>query len=178
MRESRPGDPFSNAHFRNNLFLGTDAPGPADLPLFQRHRRIPLTTTTATAPTRKQRRSTCGRRRAGRAARLRTGRRAVEAVRDAGRIRAATGQETHGIEVDYDIFENLRPPDPAKPHAVYHARDLNFRLKPGSKAVDAGVFLPNVNDGFTGKAPDLGAYELDPPVPVYGPRTKGAKAEE
>jgi hypothetical protein len=36
--------------------------------------------------------------------------------------------------------------------------------------VDAGVRLPNVNDGFTGKAPDLGAYEVGEPVPHYGPR--------
>ena len=33
-------------------------------------------------------------------------------------LAAATGQETHGIEVDYDIFESLRapvPPDSSKP---------------------------------------------------------------
>ena len=90
----------------------------------------------------------------------------------------ATGQDTHSLLVDYDVFENLRAPDAGQPHAVYHARDLNFRLKPGGKAVDAGMLLPNVNDGFTGKAPDLGAWELDRPVPVYGPRTKGAKAGE
>ena len=93
-------------------------------------------------------------------------------------LRAATGQEIHGVEVDYDVFEELRAPDAGKPHAVYHARDLNFRLKPGGKAVDAGMLLPNVNDGYTGMAPDLGAYELDRPVPVYGPRTKDFKADE
>ena len=27
-------------------------------------------------------------------------------------LRAATKQETHGIEVDYDIFESLQPPTP------------------------------------------------------------------
>jgi hypothetical protein len=48
--------------------------------------------------------------------------------------------------------------------------DLNFQLKTGSKAVDAGVRLPNVNDGFAGKAPDLGALEAGQPAPVYGPR--------
>jgi hypothetical protein len=30
--------------------------------------------------------------------------------------------------------------------------------------------LPNVNDGFSGKAPDLGALELGQQLPVYGPR--------
>jgi hypothetical protein len=85
-------------------------------------------------------------------------------------FRGATGQETHGIEVDCDVFEKLVAPDPAKRHAVYHASDLNFRLNPNGKAVDAGVPLPTVNDGFTGRAPDLGALELGKPVPTYGPR--------
>ena len=85
-------------------------------------------------------------------------------------FRAATGQEAHGIEVDFDIFENLTPPDPSKRHAVYHAMDLNFRLKADSKAVDAGVVIPTVNEGFAGKAPDLGAIETGREAPKYGPR--------
>ncbi len=72
--------------------------------------------------------------------------------------------------MDFDCFERLAPPDPSKRHAVYHATDLNFRLKPGCKAVDAGVPIPNVNDGFAGRAPDLGALELGAPAPKYGPR--------
>ena len=36
----------------------------------------------------------------------------------------------HGLELDFDIFEEMTPPDPSKRHAVYHAMDLNFRLKP------------------------------------------------
>ena len=48
--------------------------------------------------------------------------------------------------------------------------DLNFRLKANSKAVDAGLAIPTVNDGFAGKAPDLGALELGKPEPKYGPR--------
>jgi hypothetical protein len=85
-------------------------------------------------------------------------------------FRAATRQETHGIEVDFDDFERLAPPHPAERHAVYHAVDLNFRLKPTSKAVDAGVRIPTVNDGFAGRAPDLGALEVGTPEPKYGPR--------
>ena len=50
----------------------------------------------------------------------------------------ATGQETHGVEIDFDIFENLAPPDPAQRYRVYHSMDLNFRLKAGSRAIDAG----------------------------------------
>ena len=47
--------------------------------------------------------------------------------------------------------------------------DLNFKLKPGSKAVDAGVRIPTVNDDFSGAAPDLGALEVGKPEPKYGP---------
>jgi len=85
-------------------------------------------------------------------------------------FRDATGQEQHGVEVDFDIFEEMTPPDPAKRHHVYHAMDLNFRLKAGSKAVDAGDRIPTVNDGFAGDAPDLGALELGRPELQYGPR--------
>jgi hypothetical protein len=46
----------------------------------------------------------------------------------------------------------------------------DLRLTEGSAAVDAGAVLFNVNDGFKGKAPDLGAYELGDALPHYGPR--------
>jgi hypothetical protein len=86
-------------------------------------------------------------------------------------FRKASGQEAHGVEVDFDIFEaGLVPADPSKRHAVYHAMDLNFRLKSGSKAVDAALPIPTVNDGFAERAPDLGALELGKPDPAYGPR--------
>lgn len=34
------------------------------------------------------------------------------------------------------------------------------------------AFCPNVNDDFTGAAPDLGALETGRPKPVYGPKEK------
>jgi len=46
---------------------------------------------------------------------------------------------------------------------------LNFRLRPGGKAVDAGVLIPTVNDHFIGRAPDLGALESGAPEMKYGP---------
>ncbi|MBM3735195.1 MAG: hypothetical protein FJW39_05350 [Acidobacteria bacterium] len=93
-----------------------------------------------------------------------------KSFRTLAEFRSGTGQEAHGREVDFDIFESMRPPDPAMRHAVYHAMDLNFRIKAGSKAVDAGVAIPTVNDGFVGAAPDLGAIEVGKPEPHYGPR--------
>jgi len=83
---------------------------------------------------------------------------------------AATGQDRHSILVDYDGFVKASKPDRADPQRLYSPDHFDFRLKPGSPAVDAGIVLPNITDGYTGRAPDLGAYELDRPVPHYGPR--------
>jgi len=82
----------------------------------------------------------------------------------------ATGHDKHSILIDYDIFMNVTPPDSNNITRLYEANNLDFRLKPHAAAVDAGCILPNVNDDFTGKAPDLGALETGTSVPVYGPR--------
>jgi hypothetical protein len=84
--------------------------------------------------------------------------------------RAATHQEQHSVLLDYDTFVNVRIPDKSDPQHLYKPTDFDFRLRPGSPAVDAGTVLPSITDGFTGRAPDLGAYELDRPLPHYGPR--------
>jgi len=70
--------------------------------------------------------------------------------------------------VDYDVFVNVTPPGP-DPRTLYKPADFDFQLRPGSVAADAGVRLPGVNDEFTGRAPDLGAYEVGRPLPHYGP---------
>ena len=72
--------------------------------------------------------------------------------------------------VDYDVFQKASAPDRSDPRTLYKPADFDFRLRPGSKAVDAGIRLPNINDDFTGRAPDLGAYETGQPLPHYGPR--------
>ncbi|PWU05453.1 MAG: hypothetical protein C5B51_14415 [Terriglobia bacterium] len=82
----------------------------------------------------------------------------------------ATGHDRHSVLVDYDVFQKVSPPDPNDPRKLYRPADFDFRLRPGSVAVDSGVRLPNVNDDFTGRAPDLGAYEAGRPEPHYGPR--------
>jgi hypothetical protein len=81
----------------------------------------------------------------------------------------ATGQDTHSVLVDYDVFVKGAAPGP-DPRTLYKPADFDFQLRPGSAAVDAGVRLPGINDDFTGRAPDLGAYETGRPVPHYGPR--------
>jgi hypothetical protein len=82
----------------------------------------------------------------------------------------ATGQDRHSVVVDFDVFQKVSQPDPNDPRKLYKPADFDFQLRPGSAAVDAGVRLPNVNDDFTGRAPDLGAYEVGRPEPHYGPR--------
>jgi hypothetical protein len=75
--------------------------------------------------------------------------------------------------VDYDVFVNvprLDAQDLKNVQKLYKAAEFDFRLKPGSAAVDRGVILPNVTDGFSGAAPDLGALEFGQAAPHYGPR--------
>lgn len=84
----------------------------------------------------------------------------------------ATGQDRNSVLVDYDVFVNVPKldRDPARVQRLYDFNDYDFRLREGSAAVDRGVVIPNVNDGFTGSAPDLGALEVGQPMPIYGPR--------
>jgi hypothetical protein len=88
-----------------------------------------------------------------------------------GEYREETKQEQHSVLVDYGVFVNVKMPDKSDPQRLYNPEDFDFRLRPDSAAVDAGVILPTINDDFTGRAPDLGAYELDRPLPHYGPRS-------
>ncbi len=48
---------------------------------------------------------------------------------------------------------------------------VDLRLKDGTDAVDAGLIIPNVNDFYSGAAPDLGAHEVGQALPTYGPRS-------
>ena len=92
----------------------------------------------------------------------------------------ATKQDQHSVLVGYGIFVNAKTPDKNDPQHLYSPEEFDFRLQLPltagqtqfhvNPAIDAGVVLPTINDDFTGKAPDLGAYELDRPVPHYGPR--------
>jgi len=169
IHEQTAGGPYSNAHWRNNLFLGIDTPNrgvmtwgnatenySSDYNGFRPNPGVkeqyrwlaPKSGETTYEPTNADWRT----------------------FATLAELREATGQETHGVELDFDIFENLSPPDLTNRYRVYHAMDLNFQLKAGSKAVDAGAPLPTINDGFTGTAPDLGALELNQPEPHYGPR--------
>jgi hypothetical protein len=163
------GDPSANMHFRNNLFLGRDTPDRGVL-------RLANSVDTNTTDYNGYRPNKGAREQYWFFSPPKGQRVYAPAATDwksystLTALTAGTGQETHSVEVDFDVFEQLSPPDPASKYAVYHAMDLNFRLKAGGKAVDTGVAIPTVNDGFAGKAPDLGALELGQPLPHWGPR--------
>ena len=162
--EQTARDPYSNAHLRNNLFLGRDLPnrgimtwafataGTSDHNGYRRNRDVRAQYTWLAKPAYEPAEGDWA---------------SYSSLAD---FQKATGQEAHGLEIDYDVFQRMMPPDAARRHHVYHAMDLDFRLKAGSKAVDAGQPLPTINDGFSGKAPDLGAIEHGDPEPLYGPR--------
>jgi len=101
--------------------------------------------------------------------------RALEARRFAtlAEYTAATRQDQHSLLVDYDVFMNvprLDAQDLKTVQRLYRAEDLDFRLRPRSAAIDRGTVIPNVTDGFSGSAPDLGALEAGTAPPAYGPR--------
>ena len=167
--EQVAGDPTSNMHYRNNLFLGRDTPDRGIMRW--------ANATAAHSSDYNGFRPNIGVTEQYRWLAPAPGENLYEPRPEDWRtfsslaeFRAATGQEKHGVELDFDIFENMTPPDPTKRHAVYHAKDLDFRLRPASKAIDAGVRIPTVNDNFAGDAPDLGALETGRPQPHYGPR--------
>jgi hypothetical protein len=82
----------------------------------------------------------------------------------------ATGQDRHSREIDFDVFRSAAAPDFENPTRLYGPADVDLRLRERSAAIDGGVELPGITDGFAGRAPDLGAYELGADAPHYGPR--------
>ena len=85
---------------------------------------------------------------------------------------ALTGQEKHGIELKAEDCFKLPLPAPAQIKemvATWTGPAVDFSLKEGSPAIDAGVVVPNLAEDFNGKAPDLGAIEFTP-SPHWGVR--------
>jgi uncharacterized protein (TIGR03437 family) len=80
------------------------------------------------------------------------------------------GIETHGLLPAAPVFASGLAA-PASYRVTMQAPDAS--LDGASKAIDRGLVLPNVNDGYTGSAPDLGALEFGCPAPIYGPRPEG-----
>ncbi len=160
--------PASNLHFLNNLFLGDNRAGPVlSVRTFTNY------STSAYHGFRPNTNSESAFSWNSPAAETAADYKAQQVMRRFKSLQEygdATGQDRHSKLVDYDIFVKVTMPDTADPQRLYNPADYDFRLKAGSAAIDAGTAIPTINDDFTGRAPDLGAYEFDRPVPHYGPR--------
>jgi Right handed beta helix region len=90
----------------------------------------------------------------------------AETARASGALYAVHGAVV--LQAGGNFASGLEPPaDTARQVPAAHN---DPRLTAGSRAVDAGIPLPNVSEGFAGRAPDLGCCELGRPFPRYGPR--------
>ncbi len=76
-----------------------------------------------------------------------------------GRLKAYAGAEAHGIR-GVPMF---RPGD-----GDQAGRSGRYALDPASPGYDAGIRLPNFNDGFLGAGPDIGAQESGAPPMRFG----------
>jgi MYXO-CTERM domain-containing protein len=83
---------------------------------------------------------------------------------------AGVGFETHGLILGAPIFANGLTALPTYTTALVPP---DVTLASGSNAIDRGILLANIDDGFTGNGPDLGAVETGCPQPIYGPRPEG-----
>lgn len=91
----------------------------------------------------------------------------VNTYADLTAFNAGTGYEANGLALNQTIFEN--PPPTSADYKIF-APALDFVLHSQSNAIDTAALLPNVNDNFSGAAPDLGALEFGMAAPEYGVR--------
>lgn len=90
-------------------------------------------------------------------------------------FQVALGMGQHDVLLDIGVFVDAEEP-PMGPYLgdggyppPYEPGSQDLRLRTGSLAQNRGVYLANINNGYTGTAPDLGAYEIGKPLPQYGP---------
>jgi hypothetical protein len=167
LTEAHQMGPSSNLHFRNNLILGQGAwPEVFSVETF-----TPWSTSdyngfgAATGPA-----AFAWAAPAGAASYDARGERPVQSFATLQEFSAATGNDANSRMVDWTIFTKAAPPVSGDPTRVYRPGDFDFSLVAQSAAIDAGVALPGITDGFTGAAPDLGAIEFGGAIPTYGPR--------
>jgi len=88
-------------------------------------------------------------------------------------FRQATGQERHGMVLTKFAGVFTEPVVlPTDWKTVAPASRNAPMLDEDSPVVDKGKVIPNVNDDFRGKGPDMGAWEQGAKIPHYGPRAE------
>jgi hypothetical protein len=80
------------------------------------------------------------------------------------------GVETHGMDASFSQLVNAVLPPDWSIAADPGSRDL--RLLPSTPEIDAGAMLLNLNNPFvTDGHADIGAFEVNQALPIYGPRS-------
>ena len=82
----------------------------------------------------------------------------------------AAGMEVNGVLLAEPIFASGLVPPPSYTATLTPA---DVTLAASSNALDAGRVLRNVNDGWVGAGPDLGALERGCSLPIFGIRPEG-----
>ena len=141
-----PGRPVSRAYFRNNLLIG-GTPGTFNGFASGSGRVIDASTVDAA--------SSIDYDGYGMAIPSFTGRLGAASFNGIDQLRQVTS-ESHARVVGLEAFESAVA-YPSLPMTTYAAPA--FGLAAGSAALDAGEPIPNVNDGWSGTNPDLGAFE-------------------
>ncbi|MEY4965524.1 MAG: hypothetical protein RL274_1107 [Pseudomonadota bacterium] len=156
--------PLSNVHFRNNLFVGDRW----KRPIFQVKTFTPYSSSdhNGFGPNPVDGNFAWEFPPFGSA----NGGRVLKSFNTLPEFQKGTGQDAHSVTVDLNLFRNVKPTDQADPPRLYNPEDNDFRLRARSAAIDKGVELPGITDGFSGCAPDLGAYEFGAAPTQYGPR--------
>lgn len=90
-----------------------------------------------------------------------------DAYTDLADLQARSPYEANGLILTQPVFE-MPPVLGADYQTFVEVAEVDLRVDSG--AVDAGRVLANVNDGFAGSAPDMGAWERGMPRPEYGVR--------
>ncbi len=151
------GDFFSRAFFRNNLFIG----GPGGIYNGYSSGKGLIASLEAADPT-----STFDYDAFGTLAERFFGQIGSHLFLGLDELRSKTS-EKHAIQVDLSVF-NASVAYPAKPFPGLLAPDL--RPRAGSAVEDAALLIPNINNKFNGKGPDIGAFEVGEALPVFGAR--------
>lgn len=94
-----------------------------------------------------------------------------ETFADFADVQARSPFEANGLILEAQPFAGFAG---LGPDYTTLSEPADVRLSASSNAVDAGLILANINDDFRGGAPDLGAWELGKPVPVYGVRNESS----
>lgn len=89
---------------------------------------------------------------------------------------AIDNSESDSNDFDYDLYDgNLKTYSGAEPHGisgipsyVSNNSTTNFQLTKSSPGYNAGIIIPNFNDGSPGHKPDMGAHEAGTPNMKFG----------